>query len=136
MRNTLQRRIGLAVLAFLWLPAAALAASGSWVASMPGILVAMSDRPSETRRATPPPGTPVGEGVISQVQWRWEPPPGQSVNAWLCHPQSCLALPMQLGSTRAFAGVSAQTPLHFRFTLPQGHRPVRVQGMQIIVNYQ
>jgi hypothetical protein len=40
------------------------------------------------------------------------------------------------GSTQAFAGELAAAPLHFRFTLPAGKPPVRVHGMQVIVNYQ
>ena len=124
------------LLVLLWLPASVMAATGSWVASVPGMLVAMSERYSETQRVAPPPDAPVQGRAISRVQWRWEHPPGQPVNAWLCHPAGCLALPTQRGSTLAFEGASASAPLHFRFTLSHGQRPVRIQGMQVIVNYQ
>lgn len=113
-----------------------MAAIGSWVANVPGVMVTMSERFSETQRVTPPPDAPVQGRRMGRVQWRWEHPPGQPVNAWLCHPAGCLAVPMQRGSTQAFEGVSASAPLYFRFTLPRGQRPVRIQGMQVIVNYQ
>ncbi|MYL22162.1 flagellar FlhE, partial [Halobacillus litoralis] len=48
----------------------------------------------------------------------------------------CTALTGMRGSTQAFAGERASESLHFRFTLPAGEPPVRVQGMQVIVNYQ
>ncbi|MGY4878855.1 flagellar protein FlhE [Vreelandella aquamarina] len=135
-RQRMKRRGIVCLLALLWFPASAMAATGSWVASVPGMMVAMSDRFSETQRVTPPPDAPVQGRSIGRVQWRWEHPPGQPVNAWLCHPAGCLAVPAQRGSTQAFEGASASAPLHFRFTLPQGQRPVRIQGMQVIVNYQ
>ncbi|MYL24661.1 flagellar FlhE [Halomonas alkaliantarctica] len=111
-------------------------ASGSWVAEVPGMMVAMSDRQSTSRRAAPPPGAPVQGGEINRIQWRYQHPPGQPVNAWLCQAERCTALTGMRGSTQAFAGERASESLHFRFTLPAGEPPVRVQGMQVIVNYQ
>lgn len=112
------------------------AASGSWVAQVPGMMVAMSDRQSISQHAAPPPDAPVQGGAINRIQWRFQHPPGQTVNAWLCQPERCTALTGMRGSTQAFAGEPAAVPLHFRFTLPAGKRPVRVHDMQVIVNYQ
>lgn len=114
---------------------AAVAATGSWVASVPGTVVASVDRPSATQNAVPPSGNATGR-AIERVQWRFAPPLGKAVNAWLCHPQGCLALTRQRGTTRAFSGYRADAPLHFRFQLPDGERPFRIKGLQVIVNYQ
>lgn len=118
------------------LTGAAQAAPGSWVAQVPGMMVAMSDRQSASQHAAPPPDAPVQGGAINRIQWRFQHPPGQTVNAWLCQSERCTALTGMRGSTQAFAGEPAAAPLHFRFTLPAGKPPVRVHGMQVIVNYQ
>lgn len=115
---------------------AAFAATGSWVAAIPGMMVAMSDRPDVTQNAVPPPSGDMTGRVIERVQWRFAPPAGKAVDAWLCHPQGCLALAQQRGTTRAFSGYRADAPLHFRFRLPTGERPFRINGLQVIVNYQ
>lgn len=115
---------------------AAVAATGSWVAAVPGMMVAMSDRPGATQNVAPPDSGNVAGRIIERVQWRFSPPAGKAVDAWLCHPQGCLALAQQRGTTRAFAGYRADAPLHFRFRLPSGQRPFRVAGLQVIVNYQ
>mgnify|MGYP000494550183 CR=1 FL=1 len=112
------------------------AASGSWVAAVPGMLVTMSDRPSTSEYAVPPRGAPVQAGTVSRVQWRFRHPPGHSLHAWLCQSGDCTALTGMRGSTQAFAGSQARNPLYFRFTLAAGQKPVRVHGMQVIVNYQ
>lgn len=115
---------------------AAFAATGSWVVSVPGTMVAMSDRPGASQNAVPPASANAAGREIERVQWRFSPPAGKAVDAWLCHPQGCLALAQQRGTTRAFAGYRADVPLHFRFRLPSGQRPFRVTGLQVIVNYQ
>ncbi|WP_224106685.1 flagellar protein FlhE [Vreelandella aquamarina] len=111
-------------------------AAGSWSAQVPGMMVAMSDRESVSQPATPPAEASIGGGVIDRVHWRLDVPPGEGVNAWLCHPQQCVALSGMRGTVTALAGRQADAPLRFRFALRPGQRPVRVQGLQVIVNYQ
>lgn len=113
-----------------------LAATGSWVASVPGRMVAMSDRTSATQAAVPPASADVAGRVMGRVQWRFATPPGRLVDAWLCHPQDCLSLTQRRGTTRAFAGYPADAPLEFRFRLPPGESPFRVKESTVIVNYQ
>ncbi|WP_249978995.1 flagellar protein FlhE [Vreelandella olivaria] len=113
------------------------AATGSWSSQVPSVLVVMSDRPISSRPVVAPPGAAnVENAVIERVQWRFEAPPAALVNAWLCHPEQCVSLSSMRGTTMALAGKRADLPLHFRFALAPGIRPVRVQGLQVIVNYQ
>lgn len=112
------------------------ATAGSWSAHIPGLMVAMSDRASASQTASPPAGANLQSGQLGRIQWQFQPPPGALLNAWLCHPEQCVALTGMRGSTTALAGQIANAPLHFRFALRPGQRPVRVQGLQMIVNYQ
>lgn len=112
------------------------AATGSWSSQMPAVMVAMSDRASSSQAIRPPAGIPLGDATLARVQWRFEAPAHAPVNAWLCHPAQCVPLSGMRGSTMALAGLEANAPLHLRFALSPGQRPVRVQGLQVIVNYQ
>lgn len=112
------------------------AATGSWSTQIPGLMVAMSDRASASQNASPPAAANLGSGRLGRIQWQFHYPPGALLNAWLCHPEQCVALIGMRGSTTALAGRTADEPLHFRFALRAGQRPVRVQGLQMIVNYQ
>jgi flagellar protein FlhE len=112
------------------------AASGSWSTQIPGLMVAMSDRASASQTASPPAAAYLQSGQLGRIQWQFQYPPGALLNAWLCHPEQCVALTGMRGSTTALAGRIADAPLHFRFVLRPGQRPVRVQGLQMIVNYQ
>lgn len=114
----------------------ALGAPGSWVAAVPGRMVAMSDRAVATQSVAAPPTAHVGEARMTLIQWQYHHPPGAPLRAWLCHPEQCVPLTGMRGSTQAFAGMQAQAPIHFRFALAPGQRPVKVQGLQVIVNYQ
>jgi len=140
-KNVVQSCIGRLALAAM-LSAALLsldvqaATPGSWSRDVPGVLVAMNDRTSNSQAIAPPAGIPLGAATLSRVQWRFEAPPSQPINAWLCHPERCVALSGMRGSTTALEGALANAPLHFRFALSPGQRPVRVQGLQVIVNYQ
>ncbi|MCH4812248.1 flagellar protein FlhE [Vreelandella neptunia] len=118
------------------LTASAQAASGSWSTQIPGLMVAMSDRASASQTAAPPAVANLKHGQLGRIQWQFQYPPGALLNAWLCHPEQCVALTGMRGSTTALAGQTADEPLHFRFALRPGQRPVRVQGLQMIVNYQ
>lgn len=112
------------------------AAPGSWNSQLPGLMVAMSDRSSASQQATPPSVANAQAGQIRRIQWQFQHPAGAQLNAWLCHPEQCVALTGMRGSTTALEGRAADAPLHFRFALLPGQRPVRVQGLQLIVNYQ
>lgn len=112
------------------------AATGSWSTQIPGLMVAMSDRASASQAASPPVAANLQLGQLGRIQWQFQHPPGALLNAWLCHPEQCVALTGMRGSTTALAGRTAEAPLHFRFALRPGQRPVRVQGLQMIVNYQ
>ncbi|TVP50515.1 MAG: flagellar FlhE [Halomonas sp.] len=114
----------------------AYAAPGSWSTQVPGLMVAMSDRTVATQSAAPPGAANIQKQQLGRIQWQFQHPPGALLNAWLCHPEQCVALTGMRGSTTALAGQTAEAPLHFRFALGAGQRPVRVQGLQLIVNYQ
>lgn len=118
------------------LAGSAQATPGSWSSQIPGLMVAMSDRASASQAATPPTVSNIQSGQLGRVQWQFQHPPGALLNAWLCHPEQCVALTGMRGATTALAGFAADAPLHFRFALRPGQRPVRVQGLQMIVNYQ
>lgn len=118
------------------LMSSAQAAPGSWSSQLPGLMVAMSDRPSASQYATPPSVVSAQTGQLGRIQWQFQHPAGAQLNVWLCHPEQCVALTSMRGSTTALEGRAADAPLHFRFALRPGQRPVRVQGLQMIVNYQ
>lgn len=112
------------------------AATGSWSSEVPSVLVAMSDRAVSSQPIQPPAGAPVENAAIERIHWRFQMPANAPVNAWLCHPEQCVPLTAMRGSTTALAGKSVNGPLYLRFALTPGQRPVRVQGLQVIVNYQ
>lgn len=111
-------------------------AAGSWSTSVPGVMVAMSDRETRSQSMTPPDSVQVHNRVIDRIHWQLETPPGNAINAWLCHPEQCVALSGGRGTVTELAGRQVSAPLQFRFKLLPGQRPVRVQGLQVIVNYQ
>lgn len=129
------KKLGWAVLLIAQL-GNAYAATGSWSTQVPGLMVAMSDRASASQEVAPPAAANVQAAQIERIQWQFQHSPGALLNAWLCHPEQCVALTGMRGSTSALAGRTADAPLHFRFALRPGQRPVRVQGLQMIVNYQ
>ncbi|MEQ4541558.1 MAG: flagellar protein FlhE [Billgrantia sp.] len=111
-------------------------AAGSWVATAPAVQVVMVERPAMSA-ALQPPSPEVARGqVMSRVAWQFQAPAGREVNAWLCHPGDCIRLPGPRGQTEALAGVPADTPLNFQFSLQErGQRAVTLQGLQVIVNH-
>ncbi|KPQ25045.1 MAG: flagellar protein FlhE [Halomonas sp. HL-48] len=112
------------------------AATGSWVTQVPGLMVTMSDRASQSEMVRPPAGISAPGAVIERVQWQYQHAPDAALQAWLCHPERCVPLSGMRGQTRALSGQKATTPLHFQFVLRPGQRPVSVKGMQMIINYQ
>ncbi|WP_232318739.1 flagellar protein FlhE [Halomonas sp. GT] len=112
------------------------AATGSWSTEVPSVLVAMSDRAVSSQPIQPPAGAQTEHASIGRIHWRFQMPVNAPVNAWLCHPEQCVPLTAMRGSTSALAGKQVNGPMHFRFALTPGQRPVRVQELQVIVNYQ
>ncbi|MCP1314713.1 MULTISPECIES: flagellar protein FlhE [unclassified Halomonas] len=138
MTGTSLKRLGMFALAgIIWMGGAlpALGGTGSWSREATGVMVAMSDRATRSQTLAPP-AAPLAGGRIERVQWRFEAPPGAPLRAWLCHPERCVALSGQRGSLTGLTGLAADAPLEFRFALAPGQRPTRVQGLQVIVNYQ
>ncbi|MGM0833675.1 MAG: flagellar protein FlhE [Pseudomonadota bacterium] len=112
------------------------AATGSWSTEVPSVFVTMSDRAISSQPIEPPTEAQVEGAVIGRIHWRFQMPANTPVNAWLCHPEQCVPLTAMRGMTSALAGKQVDGPLHFRFSLAPGQRPVRVQKLQVIVNYQ
>ncbi len=111
-------------------------AAGSWVATAPAVQVVMAERPAMSAALLPPSPELARGQVMGRVVWQFESPAGREVNAWLCHPGDCIRLPGPRGQTEALAGVPADTPLNFQFSLQErGQRAVTLQGLQVIVNH-
>ena len=111
-------------------------AAGSWVATAPAVRAVAVDRPMASAHMLPG-ELEFGRGqVVNQISWRYQSPAGVEVDAWLCHPAACVALPGQRGQTRELAGLPATTPLFFKFALREQRQPVMVQGLQVIVNHE
>ncbi len=110
--------------------------AGSWVATAPALKAALVERPVASAPLSPPnPGLARGQ-VMRQVSWQYRPPAGVEVNASLCHSGGCVRLPAPRGHTVALAGLPADTPLYFEFSLRDRHpRIVTLQGLQVIVNH-
>ncbi|WP_081645761.1 flagellar protein FlhE [Litchfieldella anticariensis] len=110
-------------------------ASGSWVATAPGVRVAIPEREVHSQSLSTPSSLP-SQMLISKLRWRFDSPLGQSIQAWLCHPRRCIPLSSPSGQSRMLAGLSASAPLYFQFRLPRGGQAVEVTGLQVIVDYQ
>lgn len=110
-------------------------AAGSWVATAPGVRVAMAEREVASAPLAAPAGLVAGR--IETLTWRYRLAPGQAVRARLCHADGCLPLSGSRGSSQALAGLPGSTSLHFRFALAPGQgKATTVQGLQVIVNYR
>lgn len=110
-------------------------AAGSWVANAAETRVSMAGRETSSDSLGPV-GVQAGNQVIQSIVWHYRLPPGDRLNVRLCHPAGCTPLPGPRGTTRALAGLPADVALEFRFSLPEGHRPVTVSGLQVIVNHR
>ncbi|WP_240454158.1 flagellar protein FlhE [Halomonas sp. NO4] len=131
------RGLGGMLLVVVGLWAATAVAAGSWVASAPAVTVAMAERTASSAPLISPAVELAGGQRIGSVSWQYRTPAGAPVRAWLCHAEECVRLAGPRGQTRALAGRAAQGPLHFRFALAEPRqRPVRVEGLQVIVNHQ
>ncbi|PAU79366.1 flagellar protein FlhE [Halomonas salipaludis] len=116
-----------------WGQAGTPAVSGSWVAQAEGVRVAVPGRDTDSRALS---GAAPPDAQIARISWQYATPPGALLEAWLCHPQRCLRLNGVRGQSQGLAGLSAVQPLHFRFRLGQGAKPVQVNGLQVIVDHR
>lgn len=111
-------------------------AAGSWAASAPSLRVALVDRPQSSAALLPPSPELARGQVMGRVGWQYQPSAGSEVNAWLCHPGECVRLPGPRGQTDVMAGLPADTPLYFQFSLQdRRQRAATLQGLQVIVNH-
>lgn len=133
----LKRWLALAVLAALPClsrAGAEAAAPGSWQGRAPAFHVARSDARSCSQSMVPP--ALAGGRRLGSLAWRFEVPAGAVLQAWLCHPQRCIALPGGRGRSRDLAGLDAGAPLQLCFRLGEGATPRRVGGLQLLVEYR
>jgi flagellar protein FlhE len=114
---------------------AALAAAGSWSATVDGPRVAGAGR---NYISAPLTGPVVASGsAIRNVRWRFVLPPGHTLVAELCTDQRCVPVKGARGVSDALAGEPANAPLELRFRLPLGQRaPVQVGVIQLLVDYR
>lgn len=123
----------------LWLVSPVQAASGSWVGEVTGVRLFTPGRAVDSGPIQPP-GAVAAEAKIHSLSWRFQGPVGQpQPEAWLCHPQHCMKLAVARGRTQEMMGLTANEPLYFRFQLPREAHPggpLRVEGLQVIVNYR
>ena len=90
-------------------------AAGSWSTSVPGVMVAMSDRETRSQSMTPPDSVQVHNRVIDRIHWQLEAPPGSAINAWLCHPEQCVALSGGRGNGHRAGGKAGKCSFAGRF---------------------
>lgn len=110
--------------------------AGSWVATAPALQAALVERPVASAPLAPPDPALARGQMMGQVSWQFQPPSGVEVNAALCHLGGCVRLPAPRGHTEALAGLPADTPLYFEFSLlDRRQRVVTLQGLQVIVNH-
>ena len=114
---------------------AALAAAGSWSATVDGPRVAGAGR-DYTSAPLIAPGMAAGAAIRS-VRWRVALPPGHTLAAELCTDRRCVPVKGARGVSDAFAGQPADAPLEFHFRLPPGqHTPVQVGAIHLLVDYR
>ncbi|MCE8034485.1 flagellar FlhE [Billgrantia tianxiuensis] len=135
MRYRRSRWIAAIAASGLWVGMAQ--AAGSWVATAPALTVAMVERPMMSTTMLPPTPELASGQIMGRIGWQYQAPVGSEVNAWLCHPGDCVRLPGPRGQTDAMAGLPADTPLHFQFSLQdRRQRAATLQGLQVIVNHE
>lgn len=109
-------------------------APGSWQGSAPALQVARRDRTACSSAFLPP---PLARGrQLTSLGWQFSAPRGAPLQAWLCHPQHCVMLPVSRGQTRALVGLDAGKPLQLCFRLGAESSAVRVGGLQLQVDYR
>lgn len=114
---------------------AALAAAGSWSATVDGPRVAGAGRIYASAPLTGP--AMAAGAAIRSVRWRIALPPGHTLAAELCVHRHCVPVKGGRGVSNALAGEPAAAPLEFRFHLPPGERmPVQVGAIQLLVDYR
>jgi len=132
----LRRRIGCvsSCAVALW-SCAALAAAGSWSATVDGPRVAGAGRDYISAPLAAP--AMATGAAIRSIRWRFALPPGRTLAAELCADRRCVPIKGNRGTSKALAGQPAGAPLQFRFRLPPGERaPVQVGAIQLLVDYR
>lgn len=119
----------------LALAATQAAAAGSWVADAPPMRIAPADHATVSDPIGPV-GERPGGTVIGQIKWRYRHAPGADPAVRLCHPRRCVALPAMRGRTGALDGLAADTPLRLHGWVPPTAAPVRIEAIQVIVDYR
>lgn len=116
-----------------------MAAPGSWVGTGESVRLFTAGRMVESQPLQAHSNLVDGTR-IRQVHWQYRLPAGQPhIEAWLCALRECIRLGGSRGSSQGLAGLAADQPLHFRFRLPMGRQPAkpfRIEGLQVIVDYQ
>lgn len=111
--------------------------AGSWVASETGPRISLAGTTVPSRAMAPP--APVArDHQITSVNWRFSLPDAarQRVTVRLCHPDRCIPLHNERGSSEGLAGLNADRPLRFHFRLTDTGPAIQAQGLQVIVNYR
>jgi flagellar protein FlhE len=135
--NMVRRRVmllGFGLLVLVVGELAVAAEAGSWVGAAPALSVASADRHACSQPLLPPPLA--AGGRLAGVRWRFQLPPGARLQARLCHPQRCIDLPAAQGASSALSGLDAAQPLQLCFRLQPGEQPLRVGGLQLLVDYR
>lgn len=118
----------------LW-PCMALAASGSWSATVEGPRIAGPDRIYASAPLKPP--AQAAGAHIRRLHWRYAVPADRRPIAELCMGRQCVPLNGNRGASDALAGRPADAPLVFRFRLSPGERrPLQVGAIQLLVDYR
>lgn len=135
----MRRRLPLLLLAALLGPALAAegppdSGPGSWHGRLVSLWLRLPGRTTDSVPLQPP--ERARERRLGQVRWRFTLPPAAPVRVWLCHPRRCLELQRSRGSSRALAGLDAGQPLHLRFRLDGGAKPLQVREIELIAEYR
>jgi len=113
--------------------APAAATTGSWVANALNLRLPVADRLYRSPPLTTGNVSACTGRHITQVAWRYHLEASTPVQGWLCAGDHCVALRVRRGTTQDLAGISADTPLEFRFR--SGGRAM-VKDMRVIVHYR
>lgn len=126
--------LGVGLLALAGAGSVLAANAGSWVGTAPALSVASADRQACSQPLLPPPLA--AGGRLAGVRWRFQLPLGARLQARLCHPQRCIDLPAAQGASSALSGLDAGQALQLCFRLQPGEQPLRVGGLQLLVDYR
>jgi flagellar protein FlhE len=110
-------------------------AAGSWAADVPPLRVVPADHASVSGPIGPV-GEPPEDALIGQIKWRYRHAPDADPAIRLCHPRRCIALPAMRGRTDGLRGLGADIPLRLYGQVPPAAAAVRIEAIQVIVDYR